>query len=117
MDATWRTQPFLPPGMSETKTGDAFVKAFNASQVHRTTSGSAHGGGAGAGVRGDRLEELIAERERIDRILNSSRLPTGPALESLLNERASVINQIAEHPRAAGHGRQERCGGHQEGAG
>jgi TP901 family phage tail tape measure protein len=78
-----------------TKTGDAFVKNFNASQVtgqlqaQRTAVAQAKAFGETG------LEELIAERERIDRILNSSRAPSGPALESLLNERASVINEIA----------------------
>ena len=75
-------------------TGEAFVRGFNDAQVRgqlqaqRTAVAQAQAFGETG------LEELIAERDRIDRILNSARRPSGPVLESLLNERASVINQI-----------------------
>lgn len=75
-------------------TGDAFVKGFNDAQIRgqlqaqRTAVAQAQAFGETG------LEELIAERDRIDRILNSAKAPTGPALEALFEARRSVVEEI-----------------------
>jgi len=76
------------------RAGEALIESFTQSQIRgqlqlqKTAVAQAQAFGETG------LEELLAERDRIDRILNSRRRPVGPALESLLNERKAVNSQI-----------------------
>lgn len=72
------------------------LKALNEEQIRgqlqqqRTATARARAFGGEEEI----LQSLLAERERIDRILASQRAPRGSALENLLNERASITREI-----------------------
>jgi len=74
--------------------GEAFIRGFNDAQVRGQLQAQKTAVAQAQAFGETGLEELQAELDRIDRILASKRRPTGPALESLFNERMAVINEI-----------------------
>jgi TP901 family phage tail tape measure protein len=80
----------LAAGKAATALGGPLTAAMIAGQTQAQQTAIAQSRAFGENA----LQELIDLRDRIDVILEGPRRPTGPALEALLNQRASTLAQI-----------------------